>query len=81
MIWAAKENYNDIVTELINKNANRELTDISGETALLWATKNNNIVSVTTLVTGGGSSLDIYDTSGYTALLWAAKENFYSIII
>ena len=59
LIWAAKVNYNDIVINLVDAGANRDLIDNLGETALLWATKNNIIASVTKLAAGKGTSLDI----------------------
>ena len=57
LLWAAKENYSLIVTELTNAGADREIKDGSGDTALLIATKLDHIESVNYLIVNGGTSL------------------------
>ena len=73
LIRAVKAGHIDEVKSLLNKGANKELTDKWGRTPLIWAARSNYIECLSALIEAG-AALDTLDKYGQTAYNWAASS-------
>lgn len=74
LIIASKRGYNDIVAQLLNKEANPDIRTSSGESALIYAAAKNHADVCTTLLTYNAFA-EFESASHAVALIVAAELN------
>ena len=73
--YVANGGYQPCALELIeNGNANMDIKDNDGQTALMLASTRQASVEVAKLLIAKGADLDITDNNGMTALMWATTH-------
>ncbi|HIE82553.1 MAG TPA: ankyrin repeat domain-containing protein, partial [Dehalococcoidia bacterium] len=71
LITATKQGNIDMIKKAFNDGANVNGRDITGMTAIMWASINGH-TDVVTMLLKRGSYVNTADNSGMTALIWAA---------
>ena len=79
IIEAIKQNNIKLVKELIKVNANVNLQDEDGSSALIWASYNGNIKIVKKLIKVG-ANINLQDNNEYTALICASRSGHIKIV-
>lgn len=73
LMHACSNEHKELVTILLNKNANKDMQDEDGETALMYAIKEENDEIIDLLLNVGNNiNLDIKNIDGDTVLMYAA---------
>src|SRR3954451_24228557 len=78
MWWAAELGHAAIVKLLLEKNAELEAKDNSGQTPLLWAAQGGHTATVTLLL-DRWADMSIENKSGWTALQLAALRGYEDV--
>lgn len=80
LLWAAKVDYTKLVKLLLENEIDTNLKDEKGYTALIYATKNNNLEMVRIILTSSKTDVDAKSMDGLTPLKYAIKNNNIEII-
>ena len=76
---AAKTGDTEIVKLLIDNNADLNITNAYGYTALIWAAQEGH-TDIVELLIDNNANLNIQDKHTHTALIWAAQEGHMEIV-
>ena len=80
-MYAAQNNHQEIVSELIDQGARVDAVDDRfGNTALIWAAYRGDEDGVKVLVTNLGADVNHQNRNGETALMFAVKKGHQNII-
>jgi len=80
LIYASCYNHKEIVSLLIDNNANLNVPDDNGSTALIWALRENHKEIAIKLI-DAGANLDIQDILGDTVLMMASLYNSKKLVL
>ncbi|KAI3326824.1 ankyrin [Xylariaceae sp. AK1471] len=74
LCWAAANNYEAVVKQLLSQSADIEAKDAQGRTPLFWAIQNGN-EGIIGLLLEKGANIEAKNTEGQTPLFWAAQKS------
>jgi uncharacterized protein len=80
LVMASYWNHPEVVKLLIRSGADLNIRGDGGKTALIFASRFNNIEVVVKLLIKGGADLNIRSDGGRTALIWASSRNRIEVV-
>ena len=79
LIEAARGKYTQIVSLLLDNEANVNAKDAHGQTALIWASVEGHI-DIVSILLDNGANVNTKDNRGDTSLILASKKGFARIV-